>query len=127
MGFNPVSSFAPPYGNVNSLVTRIIQESGFTTSRTANPEDAGYNYKSTSPFFLKNQSMEVNTSLSQVQTLIDTAKANKTWVILVFHQIDNNGGQYSMSPATLQSIVDYINTSGIQTVTVSQGLNQMLN
>ena len=127
LGFSPVNSFAYPYGEYNDLTLQVVKESGFTNARTAITDDAGFNYKNTDPFLLKNNSIEVNTTFDQVKTLIDSAIANKTWVILVFHQIDNSGGQYSVTPAMLQSIVDYIKQTGISTVTMSQGLSQMVN
>jgi len=71
--------------------------------------------------------MEVDTTLDQVKTMIDAANLNKTWVILVFHQVDNSGGQYSVSPTMLQNIVDYIKTTGVSVVTLGQGLNLMIN
>ncbi|MFA5828832.1 MAG: polysaccharide deacetylase family protein [Candidatus Shapirobacteria bacterium] len=127
MGFSLVKSFAYPYGEYNDLILRITKESGYTTARTAVPFDSGYNYKHTDPFMLKNFSVEVDTTLDQVKTWIDTANQNKTWSILVFHQVDTSGGQYSISPTLLQGIVDYLTQTGTSVVTVSQGLGQMLN
>lgn len=126
MGFDSVISFAPPFGNTNDLITRIIQESGFISSRTANVIDSGFNYKDTNPYFLKNQSMENTTTFSQIKSLIDTAINNKSWVILVFHQIDFSESQYSITPIMLQSIVDYLKQTGIKVVKVSQGVAELI-
>ena len=127
LGLSPVKTFAFPYGNYNDLALQIVKESGFTSSRTANPVDSGYNYKNSDPFLLKNFSVETTTTMTDVKNWVDTAIANKTWAILVMHQVDTSGSQYSLTPAMLQSIVDYLKQTGIPVVTLSQGLNMMGN
>ena len=111
---------------------QIIKNSGYWGARTV---DAGFNDKSANPYTLKVQVVEKGgtcdgvvvppTTLDQVKEWIDTAKASNTWLILVFHQTDNdNANCYGDTPAMLQNIVDYLKTSNVNVVTVSQGLKQ---
>jgi hypothetical protein len=57
--------------------------------------------------------------------MVDTAILNKSWVILVFHEVNTSGDQYSVTPAMLQSMVDYLKQTGVSVVTEQQGLAQM--
>lgn len=126
MGVNS-SSFAYPFGEYNSTIEAIVKQSGFTAARTAKTEDSGLNFKNTDRFLLKTQSVETTTSIDQVKAWINEAVAQKGWLILVFHQVDNSGEQYSVTPETLQQIVNYLKEQNISVVTVSEGLQQISN
>ncbi len=114
-----------PYGEYNSAVISATRDAGYLGARTATTADSGFNGRDTDRFKLKTQSVENSTTLAQVQDWINTAVASKTWLILVFHQIDNSGLQYSTTPDRLQQIVDYLKNNSVGVVTVSQGLQQM--
>jgi hypothetical protein len=60
-----------------------------------------------------------------MESWVDTAVQNKTWLILVFHQIDLSNDQYGTTPAIFGGLVDYIKSHAVSTVTVQQGLNLM--
>ncbi len=132
LGFSPVDNLAYPYGSYNSTVIAAVQAAGLSGARTV---DFGFNDKSTNPFQLWGASVERGgscdggapvTTLSQVQSWIDSAAQSKTWVILVFHQIDNvNSNCYGISPSFLQSIITYLKTANVDVVTMTQGLQQM--
>jgi peptidoglycan/xylan/chitin deacetylase (PgdA/CDA1 family) len=131
--FSPVNSIAYPFGRYNATVESVAQSSGFMGGRTV---DLGFNDKSTNPYALNVQIVERGgvcgadnapaTTLDQVKNWIDTASATNTWLILVFHQTDNdNSNCYGDTPQTLQSIVNYLKTSNVDVVTVSEGLQKM--
>ena len=132
LSFTPVDNFAYPYGQYNNTVISAAQTAGFSGARTV---DFGFNDRSTNRYLLKGSSVErggscdggaAATSLADVKSWIDTAALNKTWLILVFHQIDNvNANCYGTTAAMLQSIVDYLKTSAVSVVTIDQGLQQM--
>lgn len=134
LGFSPVDSLAYPMGLHNSTVEQAVQSAGFKGARTV---DFGFNDKATNPFQLKGAPVErggacdgggsaAPTTLADVKSWIDDAALNKMWLVLVLHQIDNNAGScYGIPPSMLQSITDYLKTSNVDVVTVSQGLNQM--
>ncbi len=123
-GVNTVQAFAYPYGNYDQTVQQATQGAGFTSARGLVP---GFNGTNSDPFALQSESVNASTSVSQFTAWIDQAKANKTWLILVFHSIDSNlvGSPYGATPATLQAIVDYMNTNNVPVYTVSQGLSFM--
>jgi peptidoglycan/xylan/chitin deacetylase (PgdA/CDA1 family) len=128
----PVDSLAYPYDSYNSLVGQALLGAGYLSGRTV---DGGFNDKSTDRFALGGQAVERGgtcdggqpaTTLAQVQSWIDTAAANNTWLILVLHQIDNiDANCYGYTPEILQEIVDYLKTSEVDVVTISEGLHKM--
>ncbi len=126
LGANTITSFAYPYGTWNENIKSIVGLSGYQGARTALVQDGGLNYANQDPFLLKTVSVEVNTPVSEVQQWIAEAVNSNTWLILVFHQIENEGGQYSTTPQNLESIAGYISSNGIKTVTIGQGLAELI-
>ncbi|MDD5569486.1 MAG: polysaccharide deacetylase family protein, partial [Candidatus Pacebacteria bacterium] len=119
IGVNQVLTFAYPYGEANNAVITTTKNSGFIGARGV---DADYNNKTTDPYFLLSQSVESNTTIETIKGWIDTAIQNKTWVILVFHQVDHSGEQYSTTPEILQQIADYLIAKNVSVVTNAAGL-----
>ena len=122
IGVKNVDTFAYPFGEYNDFVVQTVKNAGFSGARTT---DEGFNLKNTNKFLLKFQSVEVNTTVAQVKQWIDSAVANHTWLILIFHQIDHSNDQYSFYPENLQQIVDYITQKKVHVVTTSQGIKLM--
>lgn len=124
LGANPVDFFAYPFGAYNSSVIQYVKDAGFLGARTT---DGGYNFKNQDLYTLKRQNLTNTTTFAQVKSYIDTAMADKTWLILVAHHVNNSGEQYSITPALLQQIVDYLKQQNITPITMSQGLTLIKN
>ncbi|MFA5013053.1 MAG: polysaccharide deacetylase family protein [Candidatus Paceibacterota bacterium] len=122
IGVNQVNTFAYPFGDVDSTVESATRSAGFTCARGV---ESGFNTKDTNPYILKSRSLENNTSITTIKGWIDDAIKNDTWEILVIHQVVNNGGQYSITPATMQQIVDYLVQKNVTVVTNSEGMRIM--
>jgi hypothetical protein len=69
------------------------------------------------------QTVEASTTVEQVKTWIDTAAISKTWLILVFHQIDETGAPYGTTSGVIQNIVDYLVSHNVPVRTVAQGIS----
>lgn len=121
-GFTPVNTFAYTYGEYDARSIQAVKDAGFAGARTV---DDGYNTKLTDKFLLMDQNVETTTSAAQMIEWINTAVANKTWVILTFHQVYSGTDQYSTTPAKLQQVVDYLEENDIPVITTSQGLQLM--
>ncbi len=122
IGVTPVSTFVYPYGDYNDSIIQMVKDAGFIGARSV---ASGFDTLATNKYTLKAQDVDFNTRVADVQTWIDAAAQNKTWLILMFHQIDNNGDPYSTTPANLQAIANYLKTKGIAVITMSQGLSKM--
>jgi peptidoglycan/xylan/chitin deacetylase (PgdA/CDA1 family) len=139
------------YGYPNATVGQAVQAAGYLGARDSDLgyngltecsggrtiADCNHLY----PYYLWSQSAEndMSTTQSQANAWIQYAHDNKVWLIILLHRVDDNSpGNSAISidstPATaaaaghpdgvvtLQGIVDYIQQSGITTVTNSQGL-----
>ncbi len=121
-GWGSASDFASPYGAYNASVLTAIGQY-YTTHRST---DVGYNSKdSFDTHNLKVQDVSVTTTSAQVDGWLDKAKTERTWLILVFHQIDNSGEPYSSTPAQLETYLTDITARGLATPTISQALAEI--
>ena len=146
----PMKHFATPFGDYNTFVNQVIMdESNFTTHRTV---DIGYNskdnldlrrlkcmgieycYNGTEAWQI--ESRRYRTTMDQFKEWVDKAKAEKLWLILLYHdvRVENNkigdlqepGG----SGATREMFIDnmdYLYSQGIKVVTISEALQELRN
>jgi hypothetical protein len=75
------------------------------------------------PYTIHAFTVHDNVSLDQVRQWLKQAKTEKLWLILMFHQIDNSGGEYSLNPNNFEQIVSVVNQAGLPIVLPSQVLN----
>jgi peptidoglycan/xylan/chitin deacetylase (PgdA/CDA1 family) len=124
IGINPVS-IAFPYGAYNSSILALVSSSGFSMSRTAMDADGGINYLNANKLLIKTHSVENTVSVDTMKTWIDKAVSTNGWLVLVFHQVGNNLGQYSITPANFQAVVDYLKANNIKVVTAKEALTYL--
>ena len=79
------------------------------------------------PYALKVMSILNDTSFLDIKNEIDQALIDKSWLILLFHQVNHEGDRYSTTPETLSAITNYLNQKQAKVVTVSEGTNLMNN
>ncbi|MES2215980.1 MAG: polysaccharide deacetylase family protein [Patescibacteria group bacterium] len=122
IGSHPVSTFAYPFGAYNNSVKQIVQNTGFLGARSS---DGGFNDKTQNIWALRRKSMEVTTTFEDIKGYIDSALTEKTWVILLFHEVNNSGHRYSVTPALLQQVVNYLKSKNVTPITVEEGIQKM--
>lgn len=122
IGVNPVNLFSYPYGAYNSSIVQTVKDAGFIGARSS---DGGYNTKTQDRYVLRRQPMTNKTAFSDIQRYIDTAVANRSWVILLFHEVDRSGNAYAVTPELFQQTVDYLKSKSITPITINQGLDLM--
>ncbi|OYW85820.1 hypothetical protein B7Z17_01605, partial [Candidatus Saccharibacteria bacterium 32-49-10] len=80
----PVRNFASPYGDYDSRVVNEIKKY-YGSHRSV---DEGYNSKDNLNIYnLRVQNVLDTTSADQVKVWIEKARANNTWLILVYHRV----------------------------------------
>jgi|GEM_PF-3365983 len=121
-GLGPIYDFACPYGEYNSTTIAatkqyyISQRSGY---------DEGFNSPGAfDPYKIKVQIVVNTTTLAEVSSWLAQAKADKTWLVLEYHQVDNSGDEYSLTPANFERQAQAIQASGVEAVTVKQALDE---
>ncbi len=123
MGAQPDDNLAYPYGSYDQAIEAQVRDAGFKGARTV---DFGLNTKATDPYRLTMQEVDPSTSLSDIESWVDAALASKSWLILLFHQVEASSTPaevYATTPAMLRQTVDYLGQEGACVLTVSQVLN----
>ncbi len=122
IGVANVSTIIFPYGETNAAVVLASKNAGYIGGRGV---ERGFNTKSTEKFALRVQAVDVTTTFAQITSWINSARTDKTWLILMYHQTDESGLPLSSSPTLLQEVADYLRTERISVVTLGGGLSQM--
>lgn len=116
------TSMAPPYGDYNMPVLAEIAKV-YGTMRGF--QDTGYNSWPYNEYLIRDQHVEGTTTVDTVKSYIDTAIANKQWLVLTFHDIktnpSNNNLDYEYSTANLDAIAAYVKSKNLPVVNVSNG------
>jgi peptidoglycan/xylan/chitin deacetylase (PgdA/CDA1 family) len=131
-GYNP-TTFAYPYddygGSSTSAVVAAVKATGVRGARDS--DYGGYNNATSFPLLLDSMPSEYDLGTDNVATVtgwIQQAVANKMWVIILWHRVDetdpNTGAPNPISvPSTvIQGVVNYIGANGIHVATDSEGL-----
>jgi peptidoglycan/xylan/chitin deacetylase (PgdA/CDA1 family) len=130
--FNP-TTFAYPYddygGSSQSAVVAAVKASGVRGARDS--DYGGYNNSTTFPLLLDSMPSEYDLGTDNVQTVtgwIQQAVANKMWVIILWHRVDETDpgtgapNPISVPSPVIQGVVNYIVANGVHVVTDSEGL-----
>jgi peptidoglycan/xylan/chitin deacetylase (PgdA/CDA1 family) len=118
----PVVNFASPYGDYNGAVNTEIKKY-YRSHRTV---DEGYNSKDNFNIYsLRVQNILDTTSAQQVATWIAQAKADNTWLILVYHRVANNPGPYDSYINVFADHAKTIKASGVTVKTYNDALNEV--
>jgi peptidoglycan/xylan/chitin deacetylase (PgdA/CDA1 family) len=129
VGVGNVTTFAYPHGAYNSTVIQAIQNAGYIAARSV---ENNFNTPSTDKFTLAIQRVHSNTTINDIRSWIDQAQAQKTWLILMFHEVVSNQatdclgivppGQVGecTSRAIVQEMTDYLSQNQACVLTVAQ-------
>ncbi len=117
------NDFATPYGAYNDQVMAVIKE----YYRSHRGVETGYNSKDNFNIYdILVQDVNTSTTPSQVTAWVEQAKQDKTWLVLVYHQVDNPTDPYSISGSDLDAELQTIKNSGMPVLTVDRALSQIL-
>lgn len=91
---DPVDTFAYPFGQYNLTVEQAVKNAGMSAARSV---DQGFNLLNTNRYALKMQQVRTSTgaaddhttTLADIQSWVQQAAADKSWLILMFHNIRN--------------------------------------
>jgi peptidoglycan/xylan/chitin deacetylase (PgdA/CDA1 family) len=120
--FSP-KTFVYPFGGVNSSIEQLVRNVGFTGARGSY---WGLNTPTADRFALYDIRFDRATSAAKINSFIDQAKADKRWLIIELHDVKSLGGdEYTITPTKLQTVVNYIKSTGIKAVTLQDGMALM--
>jgi peptidoglycan/xylan/chitin deacetylase (PgdA/CDA1 family) len=119
----PIAHFAPPYGETNSRVLRLIKRY-YDSSRSVSP---GYNSKKRfNRFAIKVKNIRATTSLSQIAHYLDQTLKDKTWLVLVYHDIAISSSPLSIPPSQFRQHLAAIKKRPLTVATIGDALAELL-
>jgi peptidoglycan/xylan/chitin deacetylase (PgdA/CDA1 family) len=111
----PVTSFAYPYGSYD-VQTQTTVAKTYPLIRTS---DQGYNDRYFDNQNIRSIAVTSSTSDQEFQAWLTYAKANKLWLVIVYHHIDETGA-YSVTSANLKRQLQMIRDSQLQVLPLSE-------
>jgi peptidoglycan/xylan/chitin deacetylase (PgdA/CDA1 family) len=122
-GIPSISTFVYPYGDFNDAIIKKVKDAGYIGARSTTN---GFNTRVSEKYALLIQQVDRNTTLSQFETWVDTARETKQWLVLMFHQVDNDESQdLGVSPELFQQMVDFLISQQVSVVRLREGITQM--
>jgi peptidoglycan/xylan/chitin deacetylase (PgdA/CDA1 family) len=123
MGVN-VTDFATPYGSYNATVLSAIKQY-YSSHRGV---ESGFNSKDSFDVYdIRVQDILSTTTPAQVAAWVAQAQKDKTWLVLVYHQVDPNpnAGDYNTYPQDLDAELAGLKQSGVTVETVHQAIAEV--
>jgi len=118
----PVRNFASPYGDYNQAINNILMPL-YRSHRTV---DEGYNSKDNFNIYrVRVQNMLSTTTLTEYQSWLDHAKATNTWLVLVYHRVADDPGDYDTTKADFAAQMNALTASGLTVRTYNQALDEI--
>lgn len=124
-GKSAATSIATPYGAYNDNVLANIKLY-YASQRSV---DSGFNSKDNfNPYNVVVQNVDANTPNSQVAAWVAEAKSQKTWLVLVYHQVENTiapGDIYAVKTSNLNTQLAGIKASGVTVKTYGAAFKEV--
>lgn len=117
MEINALYGTAPDAPPIISVAKEYFKSYRTGTSLRLNPIPVVDNYN------LKALQLRSTTTLQDVKDAIANARKDKSWLILVFHQIDNSQRIYSIPENEFIQVLDLVKASGLPVVLPTQALD----
>lgn len=122
VGTGNVKNFATPYGGYNDQVLAEIKKY-YGSHR---PVDQGFNAKDNfDRYAVKVQNVLKTTTTAEIQGWLQKAQQDKTWLILVYHRVASDPGDYDTYTTNFDQHLVAIKNSGLPVVTYQQALNEI--
>ncbi len=122
MGVSSVTTFAYPFGAYNDRVKQMVKDAGFIAGRSS---DGGWNTRESDKYALRRLRIVNTTTLDEVKAYVEKAMRDRSWGILLFHEVNNSGNTYSVTPEFLKQVVEYLEQQNITPITVEEGVAKM--
>lgn len=117
-----VSDYVVPCGVLTPDLVNVVKDN-YVSLRTAT---GGLNpLPLETPYHILAYTIHDNVTLPEIKTWLEEASKNQSWLILMFHQLDDLGTEYSLKPEKFEAIVDMVQKSKLPVVLPSQVI-QML-
>lgn len=119
----PVANIASPYGDYDTPVNNEIKKY-YRSHRTV---DEGYNTKDNfNPYRIRVQNLLSTTTLAEYQGWIEKAKADKTWLVLVYHRVTSGvPEEFDTKESDFAQQINALAASGVTIKTYNDALDEL--
>jgi peptidoglycan/xylan/chitin deacetylase (PgdA/CDA1 family) len=125
LGAGVAKNFCTPYGEYNATVLSTAKK----YYRSHRSTDEGFNTKDrTDVYNIKVQNILGTTTPAQVGAWVDQAIRDKSWLVLVYHEVATTveDPTYSVTPQNLDAELKLMRDKGITVSTVDQALDAVI-
>jgi peptidoglycan/xylan/chitin deacetylase (PgdA/CDA1 family) len=120
--FGPIRDFASPYGAYNNQVIAAIK----LYYKSHRSTDIGYNSKDNFDVYnIRAQTILSTTTVAEINSWVNQAKHDHTWLVLVFHEENKSGDLYSITPRDLNTVLIHIENVNMPILTVERAINEI--
>jgi peptidoglycan/xylan/chitin deacetylase (PgdA/CDA1 family) len=130
--YGAITNFASPYGAENDQTLSAISNY-FVSQRNTNGDisngvsdvdvNLAGNFK---PYDIIGVTIQRDTTVAQLQSVIEYAQANNGWVVLTYHQADEDASQYGLNVTELNKQLEFLSKSNIRIVTMHQAMSSII-
>ena len=127
--YGTITDFASPYGAYNSTTLAAIKKV-YASQRNNQGAAVGQinqtDVNLASNFNANNiigVSIHRDTTAAQLKALVDYTMANNGWLVLTYHQSDDQSSPYGLDMTSLKNQLKYLSGTPIRIVTVHQALS----
>lgn len=118
----PVDGFASPYGDYDDdILTQI--KGLYRYHRTVSPQVN--TFENFDKYQLKSPNVLATTPDEDIRQWIERAKKTSGWLILTYHEINDSGREYSISPSRFKEQMKLVKDSGVQIAPVNKVLDEI--
>ncbi len=118
----PVQNFCSPYGHYDDAVLAKVRPL-YSSHRTV---QRGFNTRADTDIYrLRVQNIYSTTTRAEVESWLETARAQGSWLILVYHQLIGNPGPNDTTPAAFEQQLQAIQASGIAVKTMAGAMAEI--
>lgn len=114
--------YVAPCGRTSPLADQVVKDN-FAFQRIVEPGLNPIPVRNRYEIKVKEVSVSHGTTAEEVKEWLAEAKATRSWLVLMFHQVDNGGDEHSINPEVLEDIVYEVQKSGLQVALPYQVLN----
>jgi len=118
--FGTVSSFAYPYGSYDQNTQAVFAKS-FPLIRTS---DIGYNDRYFDPQNIRSFAVTSHTTDKDFQNWLAYAREHKSWLVIVYHRIDEQG-EYNVTSAHLAQQLQMISDSRLDILPLAEAAHHI--
>jgi peptidoglycan/xylan/chitin deacetylase (PgdA/CDA1 family) len=121
----PITDFTSPYGAYNAHTLQMIGKY-YRSQKNAEGDPAANELEAINvkdnfnALNIKSYSVRQTTTLADLNKLVKAAQSHNGWLVLTYHQIDNSGEPFSVTPEDFENQLILLDNANVRSATVGQ-------